>query len=133
MPSVVIDTHAAIWYLLKSPRISQTAFSVMEQVCQSGDNIFLSSISLVEVFYLVEKARISRDALDRLLVGITDPASGWILTPLDLGVAQAVGKIMRSAVPDMPDRIIAATALYLNLPLVTCDAKLRTIGLNTIW
>jgi len=133
MPSVVVDTHAAIWYLLKSPRISQTAFSLMEQVSQSGDNIFLSSISLVEVIYLVEKGKLSQDSLDSLLSGITDSGSAWVLAPLDLGVAQSVGRLMRSAVPDMPDRIIAATALHLNLPLITCDSKIRATGLNTIW
>jgi len=133
MPSVVVDTHAAIWYLLKSPRISQTAFSLMEQVSQSGDNIFLPSISLVEVIYLVEKGKLSQDSLNSLLSGITDSGSAWVLAPLDLGVGEAVGKLMRSAVPDMPDRIIAATALYLNLPLITCDSKIRATGLNTIW
>jgi predicted nucleic acid-binding protein len=37
-------------------------------------------------------------------------------------------------VPDMPDRIIAATALNLNLPLVTHDHKiLATSVIQTIW
>jgi PIN domain nuclease of toxin-antitoxin system len=65
--------------------------------------------------------------------GITDVRSGWMLAPLDLGVAQEVEKLKRSVIPDMPDRIIAATAVHLNLSLVTCDSTLRSIALNTIW
>ena len=56
-----------------------------------------------------------------------------VLAPLDLGVARAMQGIPRDIVPDMPDRIIAATAQYLNLPLVTRDAALRATSLTTIW
>ena len=37
--------------------------------------------------------------------------------PLDYNVASALRSIPRDIVPDMPDRIIAATALHLGLPL----------------
>jgi predicted nucleic acid-binding protein len=33
----------------------------------------------------------------------------------------------------MPDRIIAATALSLGLPLVTRDGKIRASNVITIW
>ena len=36
--------------------------------------------------------------------------------------------------PDMPDRIITATALAYHLPLVTRDSKIREAGIvRTIW
>ena len=54
--------------------------------------------------------------------------------PLDLDIACAVGQIPRTIVPDMPDRIIAATAFHLGLPLVTRDSKIQALGiLPTIW
>jgi predicted nucleic acid-binding protein len=33
----------------------------------------------------------------------------------------------------MPDRIIAATAFHLGLPLVTRDAQIRSANITTIW
>jgi predicted nucleic acid-binding protein len=33
----------------------------------------------------------------------------------------------------MPDRIIAATALHLDFPLVTHDQRIQTSGIKTIW
>jgi PIN domain nuclease of toxin-antitoxin system len=33
----------------------------------------------------------------------------------------------------MPDRIIAATANHLNLPLVTRDRKIRSSKVKTVW
>lgn len=53
---------------------------------------------------------------------------------LNPAVAQAVKQIPRAVVADMPDRIIAATALSLGLPLVTADTEIRKLtNITTIW
>lgn len=36
-------------------------------------------------------------------------------------------------VPDLPDRVIAATALALNLPLISRDGKIKASRLTTVW
>jgi predicted nucleic acid-binding protein len=56
-----------------------------------------------------------------------------LIAPVDAGVADALPNIPRDVVPDMPDRIIAATALHLGLPLVTRDRRLQAAGIQTIW
>lgn len=56
-----------------------------------------------------------------------------LLPALVARVATALRRIPRSVVPDVPDRIIAATALYLGLPLVTRDRRLQSAGIQTIW
>ena len=38
-----------------------------------------------------------------------------------------------SVLPDMPDRMIAATALALGVPLVTRDGRMRAAPLTTVW
>lgn len=133
MPSLVVDTHAAVWYLLQSKRLSATANAALDETLKGGDSIYLASISLVEVIYLVEKGKLSQVAADQLIEGLRDPQSNWILAPLDLAISQELSKVPRSAVPDMPDRIIAATAIHLGLPLVTVDSKIKASGIKTIW
>jgi predicted nucleic acid-binding protein len=57
-----------------------------------------------------------------------------VVTPLDASVARAVQRISRVAVPDMPDRIIAATALHLNAELVTRDRRLQAaLKSRAVW
>jgi len=60
--------------------------------------------------------------------------SRFILADLNENVVDAIAQIPRNVVPDLPDRIIAATALSLGLPLITKDAKIRSCKvLETIW
>jgi predicted nucleic acid-binding protein len=51
----------------------------------------------------------------------------------DCRIVEKMASIPRSQVPDMPDRIIAATALQLMVPVVSRDAKIRALNLETIW
>jgi len=41
----VADTHAALWYLLQNPRLSETARSFMDDAAAAGNEILLSPIS----------------------------------------------------------------------------------------
>ena len=88
---------------------------------------------LVEVTYLVEKRRLPRSAMERLRKALGEPSFGFKAPVLDLAVADALKEIPRDAVPDLPDRVIAATALSLQLPLVSRDRKIRLAQIQTIW
>jgi PIN domain nuclease of toxin-antitoxin system len=81
------------------------------------------------VWYLLGSPRLSVTARSRLDAAL---AAGE-LAAIDRGVVDAVARVDRDSVPDMPDRIIAATALHLGLPLVTRDRKIRGADLETIW
>jgi predicted nucleic acid-binding protein len=44
-----------------------------------------------------------------------------------------IAEVSRMTVPDMPDRIIAGTAMYLELPLISRDRKIQLSQIDTIW
>lgn len=119
MASVVADTHTALWHLSRDPRLSERARTALQASIQAGDPIFVSAISVVEVTYLVEKARLPAIALRTFRDALADPTFGLVAVALDLEVADALKEIPRDEVPDLPDRVIAATALAMHLPLVT--------------
>ncbi len=131
--AAVLDPHAAIWYLLRSREISPTALQAIRHATGMGPQVYVSAISLVEVIYLVERRRIPVEALQRLGAALKDPASGLAVAPLETAIAEAVQKVPRDILSDMPDRIIAATALHLGLPLVTRDQRIQSAGIQTIW
>lgn len=134
MTSVVTDTHALIWYIFDLERLSEAALTVFEQAINAGNPIYVSAISIVEISYLVERGRLVEEVLTRILNALDDPNVGIVLAPLDRNVSAAVRQIERTTVPDMPDRIIAATALCLDLPLVTRDLRIQALtNIQTIW
>jgi PIN domain nuclease of toxin-antitoxin system len=130
----VTDTHALIWYLFALPELSATAKSYMDRVAAAGGFIFVPTIAVVEITYLVERHRLGANVLTR--INNTLQISNGVLKPIELShpIAISLAQIPRSIVPDMPDRIIAATALHLNLPLITKDRKIQALtSINTIW
>ena len=130
---MLILTHAAIWLLFNPERLSSSALAALQDAIDAGEPIYLASISVVEVAYLTEKGRLPRDVFDHLVGELLRPDSGLIVVPLDLAIALALEAIPRSDVPDMPDRVIAATASHLGLPLVTRDLRIRSAKIATIW
>jgi PIN domain nuclease of toxin-antitoxin system len=132
--AIVADTHAIIWYLVEPERLSQVALDALEGAIAAGEPVYISAISLIEICYLIEKRRIASDLLQRILAVLNEPDPSLIVVPIDLAISIAVQNIDRNTVPDMPDRIIAATALHLNLPLVTRDRKIQASqSIITIW
>jgi PIN domain nuclease of toxin-antitoxin system len=133
MGSLVLDTHAVVWYLESSPRLSPAALAAIRGATAAGDRVHVSSVTITELVYLVEKGRIARPLFDQLLEALKRPDSGLLPTPFDLAMAEVMQRIPAVLVPDMPDRMIAATALHLGLPLVTRDTKIRSAPLVTLW
>ena len=134
MSSVVADTHTIIWYLRSPEKLSTDAVTSLDSALTNGESIFISAISLVEMNCLVEKNRIPTSSLEQLLQLIDDPLVNLFVVPLNTPVAKSLTQIPRDIVPEMGDRIIAATSLYLGLPLVTKDHKIRNLSnIQTIW
>ncbi|MEH1793453.1 type II toxin-antitoxin system VapC family toxin [Nostoc sp.] len=134
MTSVVADTHTLVWYIFDLQRLSEAALTALEQAVNTGNPIYVSAITVIEIAYLVEKGRFAEEVLTRILNALDDPNVGIVLVPLDRNVSGAIRQIDRVTVPDMPDRIIAATAFYLRIPLVTRDLRIRALTtIKTIW
>ena len=95
--------------------------------------IYVSAVTLIELIYLIEKNKIPANVLTLLRDALDNPSTAFRLVEVNREVADAVELIPRAIVPEMPDRIIAATALHLNLPLVTADHKIQASNVQTIW
>jgi predicted nucleic acid-binding protein len=44
-----------------------------------------------------------------------------------------MAEIPRQNLPDLPDRVVAATALFYNVPVLSRDARIRSSDIKTIW
>ena len=133
MPQYATDTHALIWHIANDRRLSSPAREIFAAADTGSHQIVIPSIVLVEVVYLAERKRIGQSALDQLLLLLGIPPDNYKVAPLDLGVVGTLMTIDRNNIPEMPDRIIAATAKHLGLPLVTRDTAITSSGIAVVW
>lgn len=133
MISAIADTHTIIWYLYDDTRISEKAKRFIEATCEQGNQIGISTITLVEIVYLIEKGRIENRAYAKINSELQDNESVLREIPLTNEIVMELAQIDRNSIPDMPDRIIAATALYLDVPLLSRDEKIKNSRVETIW
>ena len=129
----VADTHTVLWYLYDDPRLSQAAQALMDAIDAARDQIAVSSIALAEMIYLTEKGRIAVEAMERVLAALDQPDATLVDFPFDRAIAEAMRRIERSQVPELPDRIVAATGLHLGVPVISRDHKIRSSIVATIW
>lgn len=133
MPNIITDTHALIWYLQDDARLSATASQYFDQCEHDGGHISVPSICLVEIIYLSEKGRIPANMLNLLITNLSAQDTVLEVIELNLPIVLELKNVPRNIVPDMPDRIIAATALYLGMPLISRDRKIQLSEIKTIW
>lgn len=130
----VADTHVAIWYFNDPGRLSRRALTFMDTVASTpGARIALSAITIVELIYLIDKGTFPRSHLSDMNAQISDADRLFVLVDIDYDKANAVARVKRDEVPNMPDRIISATALALAVPLITTDDWILKSSIETIW
>jgi predicted nucleic acid-binding protein len=91
-----------------------------------------SSITLVEVVYFGERSRVPKTAYELLTAALADPDCVIEEAVIDCSVVDMLDRVSRAQVPDMPDRIIAATALRRGAPLIARDGKIQASALRTV-
>jgi len=134
MSEYVTDTHALYWHLTESSRLSKTVSEIFQQADAGLHRIFVPGIILIEVVYLIEKGRVSETSFETIIKLLNTPDGSYHIAPLDENTARAMFSVPRSGIPDMPDRIIVATAKSLKLPLITRDEKIiRAKVVPTLW
>ena len=129
----VADTHTALWYLYDDARLSVAAGDFIDQAAAAGRQIVVSSISLAEIVYLIEKNRLPANAYADLKAAIADPDHVFKEAPFTLEIVDAMRQVPRADVPDMPDRIVAATGVYFGIPVISRDGRIRASNLKTVW
>ena len=127
------DTHTALWYLFNDASLSVAAGDFIDRAADAGSHIVVSSISLAEIVYLLEKNRLPASAYVDLKAALNDPDHVFKEAPLTVEIVDAMKQVPRTDVPNMPDRIVAATAVYLGVPVISRDGKIRASNVQTVW
>lgn len=127
----VLDAHALVWYLEGNPRLGAGAKAVLDDPARQ---LVLPMLALAEAVDVVGKGKSSIRAVSSLL-GRLQTDSRIDLAPLTWDVFQH--SLGLTVFPDIHDRLIVATALYLQdqghtVVLLTKDTAIQGSGLIPI-
>jgi predicted nucleic acid-binding protein len=85
------------------------------------------------VVYSIEKNRLPQSAYDEMTQALADPEHVFTEAVFSAPVVQAMRQVSRAEVPDMPDRMVAASAVYFGVPVISGDRRIRAASLKTVW
>ena len=128
-PRFIADTHAFLWYLTDSPKLSKKARAVFADSEKGNAVIIIPMIVLLESMDIVDKKKVNFE-FEKILLKLTQ-ASNFIVPNIDLGLVLEVNKI--KGFKDLHDRIIVATANLFDAPLITKDKFIHHAYKNVLW
>jgi PIN domain nuclease of toxin-antitoxin system len=129
---ILLDTHIVVWLALDRTRLSPKATAAIDDARKKAEGLAISDITLLELTTLVGKGRIQLDI--SLQSFLREVETRFVVLPIT-GRACLLALSLPEKYPrDPADRIIGATALAEDLPLITADHEiLQSKALQTIW
>jgi PIN domain nuclease of toxin-antitoxin system len=129
---ILLDTHVVVWLASGEPRISSRAQAAIDKARQAVRGLAISDFTLFELSQLFRKKQfeLTVDA-DAFLYEVE---RRFVVLPITASIALQAFELPAGYPKDPADRIIGATALIEDLPLVTADAGIRkSRAVPTIW
>ncbi|MEQ8225602.1 MAG: PIN domain-containing protein, partial [Candidatus Eremiobacterota bacterium] len=116
-------------FLADTGKIGRKARKIFEETEKGEHIIWISIISIVEIMYLAEKNRIPvnlEDFIEKIKLN-----RNYKLIDLDLDIVRTANRLSGL---ELHDRLIVATAKYMDIPLITSDSIIINSGfIEILW
>lgn len=126
---LLLDTHAVIWWLVNSRKLSERARAV---IADPTNAIYVSAASAWEIATKVRLGKWPEAAALAGTFGAILEANGFDALPITVKHAVHAGAL-RVAHPDPFDRMLAAQAELEGVELVTADPAFAEFDVRVIW
>lgn len=129
MSGYLLDTHAALWWWIDSPRLGENARRLIEE---STARICLSVVSVWEIGIKVHSGRLTAIPSFRTEYPALLAANGFDLIPItDRHALEAA--YLDAMHRDPFDRMIAGQARCEEMIVITRDTQIAALGCETLW
>lgn len=128
---ILLDTHVLVWAKMDRARLTKKAANAILDARKS-DGLAISAITLWELGMLLARGRIQ--GFGAIEASVRAFAEGATIKPITVEIASLSAQFSGDFPGDPADRIIAATSLAEQMPLITRDERMRSIALlHSIW
>lgn len=127
--SILLDTHAFIWFVLDAPNLPATAKALVED---SVNDVFISPASFWEIAIKVRLGKLDlRCSYDELMQrGIF--GNDFIILPIEPKHTSLLTTLPLYH-KDPFDRLLVAQAIIDGLAIVSVDAQFDAYGVQRLW
>jgi PIN domain nuclease of toxin-antitoxin system len=129
---ILLDTHVVIWLAQDYSLISSAARAAIANARTKDRGIAVSDITLFEISLLASHGRVNfKPDVETTLSEIERQ---FVVLPITANIALQAFELPAGYPNDPVDRIIGATTLVEDIPLLTADAAIRkSRAVPTIW
>ena len=129
---ILLDSHVVIWLGQDYRQISTKAHAAIKEAREKERGIAISSITLVEISRLSSYGQVNLRPDAKTVLAEIERL--FVVLPITANVALQAYALPSSYPKDPADRIIGATALVEDIPLLTADREIRKSKIvPTIW
>jgi len=129
---ILLDTHVVVWLASGDARMSRTAQAAIDEARQKVRGLAISDFTLFELSMLFRKKQFSLATSPEAF--LSEVEQRFVVLPVTANIALQAFELLASLPKDPVDRIIVATALIEDIPLITADTQIRkSRAVPTIW
>ena len=128
---ILLDTCAIIWDAIDSSKLTSRSKKLIKQ---NESQLLICDISIWEISMLIKKKRLVVDNSAAAFINLLLQSRNYIVQEITPEIADLSVNFGSEMNNDPADRLIAATSVLANAPIVTADENLRGSSLvETIW
>ena len=128
MSKYLLDTHTLLWMQDDNKLLSSTAKRILSD---TSSQLFISIASFWEI---VIKSSLGKIQLDYTINELSEActATDIVILPIKISTLNQL-KTLPSVHKDPFDRVIVATAIELDLQVITVDPNIRKYKIESVW
>jgi PIN domain nuclease of toxin-antitoxin system len=128
--TLLFDTQTLLWAVLSRAKLSAKA---AEAIADESNQLLVSAASAWEIATKVRIGKLPQAVrFEREFVPTVTVAAGYHLLPITVEVSLRAGRLVGKH-GDPFDRMIAAQAIELGIPVISNDVELDGFGVQRIW
>jgi len=128
---ILLDTCAIIWNALEPSKLTPKA---KKEIRQAEDELIICDISIWEISMLIKRKRLIVDDTASGFINLIIQSQNYQIQQITPEIAELSVNFGAEINNDPADRLIAATSVLNNTPIITADQNLRDATIvETIW